>query len=179
MDETWSWESEPGSGTSRIVELLPPPEPPDGIRAVGHVAGGRAEVRDDDWESVSATIRLDPLRFTADALRGLDAFSHVEVLYRFDRATPRACTRARAGPAATRRGPRWASSLSAARTAPTGWARRSAGSSPCAALELDVAGLDAVDGTPGPGLKPCMRGFLPRGTITEPAWAAELMRGYW
>ena len=46
-------------------------------------------------------------------------------------------------------------------------------------LEVDVEGLDAVDGTPVLDLKPCMRGFLPRGEVAEPAWASELMRGYW
>ena len=39
MEEDWAWESEAGTGTSRVVELLPPPEPPDGIRAIRPVEG--------------------------------------------------------------------------------------------------------------------------------------------
>jgi tRNA (Thr-GGU) A37 N-methylase len=46
-------------------------------------------------------------------------------------------------------------------------------------LALEVEGLDAIDGTPVVDLKPVMRGFLPRGEIREPAWAAEIMQGYW
>jgi tRNA (Thr-GGU) A37 N-methylase len=46
-------------------------------------------------------------------------------------------------------------------------------------LDVDVEGLDAVDGAPVLDLKPCMRGSLPRGEVVEPAWAGELMRGYW
>jgi len=46
-------------------------------------------------------------------------------------------------------------------------------------LELTVRGLDAMDGTPVVDIKPYMRGFAPRGAVTEPAWAGELMRGYW
>ncbi|MDV9178262.1 tRNA (N6-threonylcarbamoyladenosine(37)-N6)-methyltransferase TrmO, partial [Streptomyces sp. W16] len=52
---------------------------------VGRVVGGRAEVRDDDWGGVEAVIRLDGDRFGPDALAGLDAFSHLEVVYHFDR----------------------------------------------------------------------------------------------
>jgi hypothetical protein len=48
MQEDWAWESEAGTGTSRVVELLPPPEPPDGVRSIASVVGGRTEVRDDD-----------------------------------------------------------------------------------------------------------------------------------
>ena len=46
-------------------------------------------------------------------------------------------------------------------------------------LTLTVRGLDAIDGTPVLDIKPVMKGFLPRGEIREPAWAAELMREYW
>jgi hypothetical protein len=28
-------------------------------------------------------------------------------------------------------------------------------------------------------IKPVMAGFAPRGAIVEPAWATELMSGYW
>ena len=133
MDEDWAWESEAGTGTSRVVELLPPPEPPDGIRPIGRVAGGRADVRDDDWAAERATIRLDPLRFTPDSLRGLDAFSHVEVLYRFDRVDPAAVHTGARRPRGNRRGPRSASSPSVRRTARTASGPRSVASWRCAA----------------------------------------------
>ena len=55
------------------------------IEAVGHVRGGRDVPEDDDWGASRARIELDPNRFTADALSGLDAFSHAEVVYVFDR----------------------------------------------------------------------------------------------
>jgi hypothetical protein len=51
------------------------------VVAIGHVVGGRSTPVDDEWEAVTATIRLDATRFTPDALRrrarghvrGLDA----------------------------------------------------------------------------------------------------------
>ena len=53
------------------------------VTPIGRVVGGRVEPVDDDWDAVTATIRLDREQFTADALLGLGAFSHLEVLYRF------------------------------------------------------------------------------------------------
>jgi tRNA (Thr-GGU) A37 N-methylase len=44
---------------------------------------------------------------------------------------------------------------------------------------LTVQGLDAVDGTPVLDIKPVMTEFLPREPVRQPAWAGELMRGYW
>jgi tRNA (Thr-GGU) A37 N-methylase len=42
-----------------------------------------------------------------------------------------------------------------------------------------VRGLDAIDGSPVLDLKPHMSGFAPQGTVTEPAWAIEIMSSYW
>jgi tRNA (Thr-GGU) A37 N-methylase len=39
--------------------------------------------------------------------------------------------------------------------------------------------LDAIDGTPVLDVKPHMVEMGPRTPVTEPDWAAELMREYW
>jgi tRNA (Thr-GGU) A37 N-methylase len=52
------------------------------IDPIGRVEGGRGEPVDDDWGDVEAVIRLDE-RFGPEALAGLDAFSHLEVVYAF------------------------------------------------------------------------------------------------
>jgi len=44
---------------------------------------------------------------------------------------------------------------------------------------IDVAGLDAVDGTPVLDVKPYLAEFGPRGEIHQPAWSSELMERYW
>jgi tRNA (Thr-GGU) A37 N-methylase len=46
-------------------------------------------------------------------------------------------------------------------------------------MTVRVEGLDAIDGTPVLDVKPVMSEFLPRGKISQPAWATELMAGYW
>ncbi|MFY8210443.1 MAG: TrmO family methyltransferase domain-containing protein, partial [Caulobacter sp.] len=52
---------------------------------IGWVEGGRTVPDDDDWGYSRARIVLDPARFDDEALMGLDAFSHAEVIFVFDK----------------------------------------------------------------------------------------------
>ena len=54
------------------------------LRPVGRVQGGRVVPEDDGWDTSHAVIELDAERFTPAALQGLDAFSHVEVVFVFN-----------------------------------------------------------------------------------------------
>jgi tRNA (Thr-GGU) A37 N-methylase len=58
------------------------------------------------------------------------------------------------------------------------------GVSVCLTLGVDggtvhLAGLDAVNGTPVVDIKPWMAEFGPRGAVSQPQWASELMKDYW
>ena len=46
-------------------------------------------------------------------------------------------------------------------------------------LSVEVEALDAIDGTPVLDIKPYMCEFGPRGEVTQPEWATELMSAYW
>lgn len=149
------------------------------IEPIGHVAGGRVEPVDDDWGTVEATIVLDGARFTPEALTGLDAFSHLEVVYLFhlvaDAAIEPGARRPRGNPAWPRvgifaqRGKDRPNRIGVSRCAIRG----------VSGLEVAVRGLDAVDGTPVLDLKPWMDEFAPQGPTRQPAWASALMAGYW
>ena len=52
------------------------------LEPIGWVQSARTEPIDDDWGEIVARVQLDEARFTADSLRGLDAFSHVEACAR-------------------------------------------------------------------------------------------------
>ena len=54
------------------------------VQAIGWVSSTRDETIDDDLDSIEATITLHD-RFGVDALLGLTEFSHIEVIYLFDR----------------------------------------------------------------------------------------------
>ncbi|WP_327308131.1 SAM-dependent methyltransferase [Streptomyces sp. NBC_01298] len=151
---------------------------------VGTVVGGRVEVVDDDWGREVAVIRLDRERFGPEALYGLEDFSHVEVVFHFDRVPE---DRIETGARRPRGNPDWPLVGIFAQRGKNRPNRL--GLSRCRVLKVDVRaadgpelhveGLDAVAGTPVLDLKPYMTEFGPRGEHRQPEWATELMRDYY
>jgi tRNA-Thr(GGU) m(6)t(6)A37 methyltransferase TsaA len=149
------------------------------IEPVGWVRGGRVEADDDDWGDVTARIELDTTRFTAEALAGLDAFSHLVVVYHFHLADPSAVELNARHPRGNTAWPKVGIFAQRGKDRPN-----RLGVSTCSILGVEgtavlVQGLDAVDGTPVLDLKPYFREFEPRNVVREPAWVAELMSQYW
>jgi len=149
------------------------------LQPIGRVLSSRADVRDDQWDREDARIELDPERFDDDALRGLEAFSHVEVLFLMHRVDPANIeSRARR----PRNNPDWPEVGIFAQRGKNRPNR--IGLTVCrvigvAGRTLRVAGLDAVDGTPVLDLKPWMKEFAPRGDTYQPDWVDALMADYW
>ncbi|BAU83431.1 hypothetical protein SLA_2504 [Streptomyces laurentii] len=153
----------------------------DGIvtHPVGHVVGGRTEVRDDAWAGVTAVIRLDAERFGPEALAGLDAFSHLEVVYHFDRVPEDRVETGARHPRGNTDWPLVGIFAQRGKNRPN-----RLGVSRCrllrvTGLDVHVQGLDAVDGTPVLDLKPYMAEFGPQGETAQPAWATEIMSRYY
>ncbi len=148
------------------------------IEAIGRVEAQRKEAIDDEWGGSESVIVLDP-RFEEDALAGLEAFSHVEVLFVFDRVDPAKIVSGARHPRNNRDWPAVGIFAQRGKNRPN-----RLGSTICRVVRRDgrrliVAELDAIDGTPVVDLKPVMKGFLPRGEVREPGWVPELMRHYW
>jgi len=163
--------------------ILPEPRDDDAmansyvVDPVAVVSSSRIEVVDDDWDSVTTSIVLLP-PFTEEALRGLHDFSHVDVIFLFDRVDAGAVT---TGARRPRGNPEWPEVGVFAQRVKHRPNRL--GLSTCEILGVDgtrihVRGLDAVDGTPVLDLKPHMEEFGPRTRIRQPAWSRELMAGY-
>ena len=149
------------------------------IQPIGWVRSSRKEALDDDWDSVTSTIELDADRFTPDALHGLTDFSHIEVVYVFDRVDP---TETEVAARRPRNNPAWPLVGIFAQRAKSRPNRLGVSSCTLTAVEgltLAVAGLDAIDATPVVDIKPYMIEFAPRGPIRQPGWSHELMAGYW
>jgi len=149
------------------------------VRPVGLVNSARTEPLDDDWDAVAAKISLDPQQFTAEAVLGLRDFSHIEVVYLFDRVAPDSVQTGARHPRGNRAWPRVGIFAQRAKGRPN-----RLGVSVCELLAVDeltltVRGLDAIDGTPVLAVKPYMAEFAPRGSVRQPAWSHELMAGYW
>jgi tRNA (adenine37-N6)-methyltransferase len=149
------------------------------MRPIGTVRGGRSEPVDDDWATVTSRIELDPDELEESATTGLAAFSHVDVVYVFDRVDPwRVCTGARR-PRGRADWPSVGILAQRARDRPNRIGVTTCEVVGVGAYLIELRGLDAVDGTPVLDVKPHMSGFDPRGPVREPAWATELMQGYW
>lgn len=148
------------------------------VEPVGFVHTARAAPEDDHWGGQTAEITLaDGL--TAEALTGLDAFSHVEVLFVFDQVP---ASKIVTGARHPRNNVAWPSVGIFAQRGKNRPNR--IGSTICRVLAVEgttlrVAELDAIDGTPVIDIKPVLQEFLPRQATTQPAWAAELMANYW
>lgn len=148
------------------------------LHPIGQVQAARTEAEDDDWGGAESCIALAS-GFDGAALRGLDAFSHVEILYLFDRVDP---ARVVTGARHPRNNPDWPEVGIFAQRGKNRPNR--IGSTICRLLRVEgtrlwVAELDAIDGTPVLDIKPVMAGFLPREAVRQPAWAGELMANYW
>jgi len=149
------------------------------IHPIGAVHSPITQPVDDVWGAVTCRIDLDPARFAPDSLLGLADFSHVEVVFLFHRVKESEIV---AGARHPRNRPDWPKVGIFAQRGKNRPNR--IGVTVCRLLSvqdlsIEVAGLDAVDGTPVLDIKPYMREFAARGRIRQPAWATELMAGYW
>jgi tRNA (Thr-GGU) A37 N-methylase len=145
---------------------------------VAHVIGGRTEPTDDYWGGTRSVIRVDGTRFTTDATKGLDAFSHLEILFRFHLTDP---TDLNLGARRPRGNPDWpeVGTFGHRNMRRLNWC----GVSRCRLLKVDgldlhVEDLDAVDGTPVLDIKPWFAEFGPRGDIHQPPWTTEMLQDY-
>jgi tRNA-Thr(GGU) m(6)t(6)A37 methyltransferase TsaA len=152
---------------------------PMSVVPIGTVRGGRVEPADDRWGDVEAEIELDSSRFGPDSLRGLDEFSHLDVIFVFHLRDPDSLV-------SGARRPRGLSDLPEVGI----FAQRASGRpnrigvSTCellgvAGTTVVVRGLDAIDGTPVLDMKPHLLEMGPRGPVREPSWVREVMDHYW
>lgn len=146
---------------------------------VGQVQGGRTAPVDDDWGDSLACIVLDPARFDDEALMGLDSFSHVEVVYVFDKVAEDEIVTGARHPRGNTDWPRIGIFAQRGKNRPNRIGVTVCEIIAVAGRVLEVKGLDAIDGTPVLDIKPVMSGFSPRGRHREPDWARQIMERYW
>jgi tRNA-Thr(GGU) m(6)t(6)A37 methyltransferase TsaA len=148
------------------------------IEPVGHVRSSRATIEDDEWGAHRSFIELTAA-FDSTALTGLTDFSHVEVIYFFDRVPLDKITTGARHP---RNNPNWPNTgifAQRAKNRPNRLGSTIAKLVGVSGTTLEVLELDAIDGTPVIDIKPVMVEFLPRGPVRQPEWSAELMGKYW
>ncbi|UTV30581.1 SAM-dependent methyltransferase [Photobacterium atrarenae] len=148
------------------------------VEPVGQVVSTRAKAIDDHWDEETSAIIISDT-FKSEVLSGLADFSHIEVLYYFNQVDE---SRITVGARHPRNNPDWPKVGIFAQRGKNRPNRL--GVTICRVLavkgnEIQVHGLDAIDGTPVIDIKPVMKEFLPREPVKQPVWSEEIMSNYW
>lgn len=134
--------------------------------------------KDDFWGGHPSVIELDPA-FGEEALAGLDAFSHIEIVFVFHGVEAQTVCEGVRHPRGNEAWPRVGIFAQRGKRRPN-----RLGLSRCHLLRVEgrklyVEGLDARDGTPVLDIKPWMAEFGVSGEVRQPDWSVELMRDYY
>jgi len=148
------------------------------LKPIGIVRSPIKEVADDCWGGVLATIELDSQLFGPECTLGLDQYSHVEVVFVLDKILQDQIEKGARHPRGRTDWPKMGIFAQRSKDRPNRIGVTVCKLESVAGLHILVRELDAVDGTPVLDVKPYLKGFAPRGEVLEPAWAAELMAGY-
>ena len=148
------------------------------IEPIGHVRSSRQLPEDDDWGAETSSIELASA-FGEDALMGLEAFSHVEVIFLFDQVSPDKIIRGARHPRNNQAWPLAGIFAQRAKNRPNRIGSTIVQLVKVTGRQLHLLELDAIDGTPVIDIKPVMVEFLPRTPVRQPDWSHELMRPYW
>ncbi|RXJ71863.1 tRNA (N6-threonylcarbamoyladenosine(37)-N6)-methyltransferase TrmO [Veronia nyctiphanis] len=148
------------------------------IAPIGYVKSTRVEAVDDDWDQETSYIELDS-HYESDALSGLSEFSHIEVIFFFNKVDKSNINVGSRHPRNNSEWPKVGIFAQRGKNRPN-----RLGVTICRVVGVDknkiyVQGLDAIDNTPVIDIKPVMAEFLPRGTVAQPEWSKEIMSGYW
>lgn len=147
------------------------------LTPIGTVKNSRKEVMDDHWDGIIAEIELAE-HVPTEALEGISAFSHLEVIYYFDKVEATDIVFS-GHPRGNKNYPLMGIFGQRKKDRPN-----TIGLCTVELLEhtnrtIKVKYLDAIDGTPVLDIKPVFREFQPKSPIKQPDWVADLMKNYW
>ncbi|GAA5170489.1 MULTISPECIES: SAM-dependent methyltransferase [Amycolatopsis] len=134
------------------------------LHPIGRVRSPRTEPTDDDWDSVTSLVELDGARFGPASLRGIEEFSHVEIVYALEQTGHRGNPDQPGVGVFAQRGRNRPNGIGVTRCRLLG----------VGDLTLKVRGLDAVDGSPVLDVKPYFAESAPQEPVVQPEWATPL-----
>ena len=146
------------------------------LASVGHVRSSVTELVDQAWGDVVSTIELDPVYH--GATRGLEEFSHVQIVYLLHRARYESERHRVRRPRGRADMPEVGIFAQRAKDRPNPIGITAVELISVAKERLTVRGLDAVDGTPVLDIKPYYPAYDRVESARVPEWVARLMRDY-
>jgi tRNA-Thr(GGU) m(6)t(6)A37 methyltransferase TsaA len=149
------------------------------MRPIGTVRSARDDAIDDDWDAVPTRIELDAEHYGPESLAGLGSFSHIEVIYVFDRVDEDKVVVGARRPRGRQDWPLVGIFAQRGKNRPNRIGVTVCRLDGVDGTTLHVTGLDAIEATPVLDIKPYLAGFAPRGEVVEPEWSREIMVDYW
>jgi tRNA (adenine37-N6)-methyltransferase len=148
------------------------------VKPVAFVQNPRSSLEDDHWGNVISEIILED-SFPDECFDGLETFSHVEILFYFDKISDKPRTLMSRHPRENNEWPQVGIFAQRNKDRPNHIGLSIANIIKREGRKLFVQGLDAVNGTPIIDIKPVMIEYLPRGPVAQSEWSHELMKNYW
>ena len=136
------------------------------------------EGKDSDWKSIESEIILTD-DFSMKALEGIDQFSHLEIIFLFDKAEIGNINTGSRHPRDNKELPKVGIFAQRGKDRPNRLGATIVELISCSGKTLTVRKLDALDGTPVIDIKPVMKQFLPEGVVKQPEWTEIVMKNYW
>jgi len=150
------------------------------LNPIAYVKNSRTEISDDYWGGIISEITLTE-DYDESAFKGIEEFSHLEIIFYFDKAENDKIKTGSHHPRNNTNWPEVGIFAQRGKNRPN-----QLGLSLVRLIErkeksLFVKLLDATDGTPVLDIKPVIKEFLPEPgeEIKQPDWAEELMQNYW
>ncbi|MCS1352618.1 SAM-dependent methyltransferase [Mechercharimyces sp. CAU 1602] len=148
------------------------------LNPIGRVSSPRKDMEDDFWGGIESTIQLDEQQFDELSIKGIEDFSHIEVVFYMHRVPKEKVNLGARHPRNQKKWPQVGVFSQRAKARPN-----FIGVSRCQLIKVEkltltVKSLDAIDGTPVLDIKPYMREFGPIGDVVQPDWSKEVMKWY-
>lgn len=147
------------------------------LKPLAFVKNTRTGQSDDFWGSIVSEIELAE-EVPADAFNGIEEFSHLEIIFYFDKADKSKAVYIY-HPRGNKNWPEVGIFAQRKKDRPNSLGLTVAELVKRDGNKIWVKYLDAIDGTPILDIKPVLKEFLPRGEIRQPQWSRELMSNYW
>ncbi|MET4560163.1 tRNA-Thr(GGU) m(6)t(6)A37 methyltransferase TsaA [Lysinibacillus parviboronicapiens] len=148
------------------------------IQPVAIVNNNRKEIEDDNWGTIISTIELTE-NINESSLKGIDEFSHLEIIFYFDKVDDEKIQYEARHPRNNKNYPEVGIFAQRGKNRPNKLGVTIVELIDIKQRTLIVKGLDAIDGTPIIDIKPVMKEFLPKGDVKQPNWSISLMDKYW
>lgn len=145
---------------------------------IGKIINERTDIEDDNWGNVISRIELTE-SIDESSIRGIEEFSHLEIIYYFDKVDDTKIITGARHPRNFEHLPVVGIFAQRAKNRPNKLGLTTVKLLKAENKTLYVTGLDAINGTPVLDIKPVFKQFLPREEVKQPSWTNDIMKNYW